>query len=144
MKTQFIFLLVILVLNLTITLCMTLTDSNGNPLIPGVKYVTPVNATGDLSDYADRFNSTEVMSEWQATPFAGVPIFGDIFSQANQLQDMIGFMIDGVPSMLTWLGSFVPTAQTIFTLIANVIRVISGIMFVTLVLELIGGRELLP
>jgi len=144
MKTQFIFLLVVLALNLTITLCFSLETSDGEPLIPGVKYVHPVNATGDFDDYTDKFNATEIMEEWQATPFEGVPILGDIFSQGNQFTNAFGFLIDGVPSLLTWIGSFIPTANAIFTAIANVIRIITAVMFVTLTLEIIGGRELLP
>lgn len=144
MKTQFIFLLVVLALNLTITMCFSLEDSDGDPLIPGVKYSAPLNASGDFDDYNDRFNATEIMEEWQATPFDGVPILGDIFSQGNQFTNTFGFLIDGVPSLLTWIGSFLPTAHSVFTLIANVIRVLTAVLGVTLVLELIGGRELLP
>lgn len=144
MKTQFIFLLVVLALNLTITMCLSLETADGDPLIPGVKYAHPLNASGDFDDYADKFNATEVMEEWQATPFDGVPILGDIFSQGNQFMNAFGFLIDGVPSLITFTGSFIPTAQTVFTMIANVIRIISAVLAVTLVLELIGGRELLP
>lgn len=144
MKTQFIFLLVVLVLNLTIILCLSLETTDGEPLIPGVKYARPVNATGDFDDYSEQYNSTEIMEEWQATPFEGVFILGDLFSQTNQFQKIFGFLIDGVPSLLTWIGSFIPTAQIIFTPIANIIRIITAVMFATLILELIGGRELLP
>jgi hypothetical protein len=143
-KTQFIFLLVVLSLNLTIMMCFSLEDSNGDPLIPGVRYMQPINASGDFDDYADRFNATEIMEEWQATPFDGVPILGDIFSQGNQFVNAFGFLIDGVPSLLTWMGSFLPTAESVFALVANVIRVITAVLSVTLIIELIGGRELLP
>lgn len=143
MKTQFIFFVVIIALNLTITLGMSLTDSDGNPLIAGMGYAKPVNGTASWEDF-DQYNSTDIMDTWQTTPFVGVPIVGDLFTQANQLQNLFGFMIDGVPSLITWTGSMIPTAQGTFTLIAWVVRIISGIMFVTLMLEVIGGRELLP
>lgn len=144
MKTQFIFLMVVLALNLTITLCLTLETSSGEPLIPGVKYARPVNATGDFDEYTEKFNATEIMDEWQATPFDGVPLLGDIFSQGNQFVNAFGFLIDGVPALITWTGSFIPTAQIVFLAIANVIRIVTAVMSVTLALEIIGGRELLP
>lgn len=144
MKSQFIFLTIVLSLNLTIALVMAIETTDGEPLIPGVEYVHPVNASGSFDEYAERFNATDVMDKWGATPFDGVPILGDIFSGGNQFWNVFGFLIDGVPSLLTWTGSFLPTSQAVFGLIADVVRVVTSVMFVTLVIEFISGRELLP
>jgi len=144
MKTQTIFLFVLLALNLTCTLGFALQTTDGEPLIPGTGYTHPLNATGDFEAYDERFNATELQEEWNPEPFSGIFILGDLFSGESQVWKTFGFLIDGVPTMLTWTGSFLPTSQDVFTLIANVIRIISMAMLVTLLLELISGRELLP
>jgi hypothetical protein len=143
-KTQIIFLLLLLAFNLTCTLCFGLETTDGEPLIPGMKYTQPINGTGSFDDYAERFNVTELQEEWNPKPFDGIFILGDLFSGESQYWKIFGFMIDGVPTMLTWTGSFIPTSQVVFSAVANVVRIISVAMFVLLLIELISGRELLP
>lgn len=142
MKTQMIFLVVILCINVTCFVVMTFNTVTGTTLVPGMQYVSPINGTGDLDDYTGRFNSTELMDEWRAEPLEGIPT--DVFSGLSQFFDNFRFLIDGVPSLFSWLGSIIPVDATAFEIVAWGIRIITACMFGTLILEFITGRELLP
>jgi len=143
MKTQFTFLLVILCVNISAFMVMNTMKTDGTPIVPGVQYVQPINASGSISDYEKRFNTTETVDEWSASPFSGIPIIGDLFTGLSQFYDQFKFLMDGIPALLDWFGSFLPVQATTFTVIAWAVRIITGIMFVTLVIEFVSGRELM-
>jgi len=144
MKTQFTFLLIILCVNVSIYMVMTTTKADGSPLVAGVEYSQPLNATGDIEDYADHFNATDVYDTWSdSSPDTGFAL-GDLFGGVGQFFEQFKFLIDGVPSLLDWFGSFFPVQISVLTVISWAIRVITGVMFVTLIIEFISGRELLP
>lgn len=142
MKTQFIFLVLVACLNVTALLVLNISVS-GTPIIAGLDYVHPVNGT-DYDDFEERFNATDTMDRWSDSPFSGIPLIGDTFSGLSNFFDTFRFLIDGVGTLIEWCGSFIPAGQTVFTYIAWAIRVLTGIMAVTLIVEFISGRELLP
>lgn len=143
MKTQIIFLLIIAALNVTVILVVSTSASDGSSIVPGMNYTTPLNGT-TATDLEAQFNSTGMMDNWHGTPFSGIPYIGDTFSSLSNFFNTFRFLIDGVGAMLEWCGSFIPASQAVFTLIAWAIRILSGIMFVLLIIEFISGRELLP
>ena len=141
MKTQFTFLLIILCVNVSIFMVMGATKTDGSPLVAGVEYTHPLNATG-VGGYD--FNATDVYDTWSdSTPDTGFAL-GDLFGGIGQFFEQFRFLIDGVPALLDWFSSFLPVQASVFSLLAWAIRVVTGAMFVTLIIEFISGRELLP
>jgi len=141
MKTQFTFLLIILCVNVSIFVVMGATKADGSPLVSGVEYTQPLNATG-ASGYD--FNATDVYDTWSDSSSDTGFALGDLFGGIGQFFDQFRFLIDGIPSLLDWFSSFLPVQVSVFTIIAWAIRIITGAMFVTLIIEFISGRELLP
>jgi len=112
---------------------------------PGTEYASPLQGGGNSTDYQQRFNSTDITQDWQAKPFSGVPILGDIFSGFYFLFNNWEFLISGLSYVFRWIGdSYLtsPTMQTAFTVIANVILAVYAILMVTFMLYMITGREL--
>jgi hypothetical protein len=137
MKTQWEILLFIFVLNLAVGLVIVLQ-------FPGTAYVSataPDSVNG--TDYESHFNATEIAEGWSATPFSGIPVIGDIFGGFNFLWQTFGYLIDGFPTLLTWIGdSFLADSagQTAFFIIANVIRGVQALLVTLFIIEFISGR----
>lgn len=111
--------------------------------VPATEYVNPVSPDLDASDYESHFNATDIAESWSATPFSGVPIVGDIFGGFNFLWQMIGYLIDGFPTLLNWIcDSYITSTagQTAFWVIANVLRAIEAVLVCTFIIEFISGR----
>lgn len=137
MKTQWEILLFIFVLNLSVGLVIVLQ-------LPGTAYSNPsgigsVNGT----EYESHFNATETAKSWSATPFSGIPVIGDIFGGFNFLWQAIGYLIDGFPTLLTWIGDSLivdPAGQLAFAVIANVLRGVEALLVTLFLIEFISGR----
>lgn len=140
MMTQFKVLLFILCINV-IAIAVLTTTTSGTPMFPFVKYSQPLNSTGTVEEYEENFNGTGLVDTWQ--PQSGFGFAGDIFSGLNMFWSIFRFLIDGLPMTLEWVGSFVPAASTAFTVFAWIIRILTGVMTTTLVVEFITGRQLL-
>lgn len=145
MKTQFTFLIIIFCLNLSILITVNAKQSDGvTPLIPGLAYSQPLNATGDISDYEERLNATELIEGWSGTQDVDYSNIGDSFSGLSDFWNTFRFLIDGLGALLDYIGSMFTSGLSAFNLISWGIRGVSAVMFVTLVIEFISGRELLP
>lgn len=136
MKVQWQILLFIIVLNLTVGLVIALQ-------VPGTEYVGATSPNVNGTDYESQFNATKIAKGWSPTPFSGIPIIGDIFAGFNFLWQMFGYVIDGFPTLLTWISDTYITdagGQTAFFIIANVIRAIEAVLISTFIIEFISGR----
>lgn len=137
MRVQWQILLFLIVFNLGIGLVIALN-------LAGTEYFAPTysdNFNGTL--YEEQFNATSIAQKWSATPFSGIPVIGDIFAGFDFLWQMIGYMADGLPTLLLWMGnSFISDASGLaaFTLIANALRAVYAVLFATFLIEFISGR----
>lgn len=143
MKTQMYFLIAIACMNITIFMVMNARGENNEYLFPGVNYTRPLNASGTVSNYEERFNASDVVEKWQSTPFSGIPVIGDIFSGLSLFYNQYRFLIDGVPALTDWFSSFVPVNNTAFAIFSNAFRVLVAIMVATLLIEFVSGRRLI-
>jgi hypothetical protein len=137
MKTQWEILLFIFVLNLAVGLVIALN-------VAGTQYATP-SGTGSINstEYESHFNATETAKNWGTTPFSGIPVIGDIFGGFSFLWQAMGYLIDGFPTLLTWISeSFIVDAngQLAFAIVANVIRGVEALLVSLFVIEFISGR----
>jgi hypothetical protein len=135
-KVQWEILLFMVILNLVVGLVVALQ-------VPGTYYTQPLTTGTDASDYESHFNATEIATSWKATPFSGIPVIGDIFGGFNFLWQTMGYILDGFPTLLTWISdSYVTTAdgQTAFWVMANVIRAIEALLISMFLIEFISGR----
>lgn len=122
--------------NLAVGLVITLS-------FPGTEYVTPYGTGVDATEYEQHFNSTKISTSWSATPFSGIPMIGDIFAGFNFMIQNLGYLIDGVPTLLTHIrNTYIVDAdgQLTFDVIANVIRCIYALLISMFLIEYIGGR----
>lgn len=146
MMTQFKILLFLFIINVVAAMVMSATTSGGQYVFPGVQYSHGLNATANLTQTEQQFNSTDIVEGWSATPFSGIPIFGDIFFVVIDFARKVRFLVDGFPMMLDWVSSFIPASggQVAFNWISNTLRMIFAVMAGTLIFEMISGRRLLP
>ena len=145
MMTQFKILLFIFILNVVAGLVMN-AQTGGTYFIAGTQYMHGLNATSDTDTFESELNATDIAGNWQATPFSGIPVIGDIFAGLNLLVKNLKFLFTGFSSMLQWVGTFIPSSggRTALNLIAAALNAVFGLMCVTLVIEMISGRQLLP
>lgn len=146
MKTQFMALLFLFVLNVASFIVMTAQTSNGEPIVPGVKYATGLNATANIEQIEEQFNGTALVAEWTTPPDVGIPLFGDIYYVTIAFAKNMRFLFDGFAMTFDWMGGFIPTTggQVILGYMALIIRAVGAIMVGTLIFEIISGRRLLP
>ena len=139
MQTQWKILLFIVCLNLATGMCIALA-------LPGTAYVSanmPTNPASNASAYESHFNATEVSKGWEATPFSGIPIIGDIFSGFDFLWRNLRFLIDGFPTFLNWISDTYlvdASARAAFSIISNGLRAMFAILMSIWVIEFISGR----
>lgn len=135
MKTQFKILIFMMCLNLSVGIAIGLA-------VPGTEYVQPSNPS-NTSEYEEHFNATAIAEGWQATPFSGIPVIGDIFSGFNFLFQNIQYLLDGFPMFLTWLSDTYITdasARTAFLIITMALRAIFAVLMSVMAIEFISGR----
>lgn len=137
MKIQWQILLYIIIANLVVGAVVMLNLAHANDYVQ--PYTTGVNAT----EYEEHFNATDIAKGWDPSPFEGLPIVGDIFAGFDFLWQMIGYLTDGLPTLLIWIrDSYITTAGGLdaFEMIANVIRAVEAVLITTFVIEFISGR----
>jgi hypothetical protein len=144
MKTQMLFLLIVACINVSLFIASNLTTTTGEPLIAGMGYTSPLNSSSTIADFESRINATSAFENWQDTQDSGYFNIGDVFSGLSQFWATFRFLIDGIPALFDYMGSFIPVASSGFTYVAWGFRILTGIMFVTLVIEFVSGRELMP
>ncbi|MGD2090783.1 MAG: hypothetical protein PVH61_31715 [Candidatus Aminicenantes bacterium] len=141
MITQFKILFFFLCINV-IAFGVVYVQSQGTVLVPGGTYSQGLNSTGTLEEYESNFNASGLVDTWE--PVGGYGFAGDIFSGLNMFWNVFRFLIDGLGMTLEWVGSFIPVANVAFTAIAWILRILTGAMVATLVIEMITGRQFLP
>lgn len=135
MRIQWKILLFIVCLNLATGLTIALA-------LPGTEYVQPANPS-NASDYEEHFNATDIAEGWEATPYSGIPIIGDIFSGFQFLWRNIQYLVDGFPMFLTWISDTYlvdASARLSFLIITNALRAVYAILMSLMVIEFITGR----
>lgn len=125
-----------MVINLVIGLGITIG-------VAGTEYVSPAQTPTNSTEYEQHFNATEIAEGWSATPFSGIPLIGDIFAGFNFLWQIIGYLVDGLPTLIVYLGeSFITDVEglTVFYLIADCIRAVEAALIALFLIEFISGR----
>lgn len=112
---------------------------------PGTAYTSGVagEEMTNATQYEAHFNATEIAEGWDMSPLSGVPIIGDIFAGFNLFWQYMGYLIDGFPSLLVWIGDSLIGSyegQVTFTTIANVIRAAQALLIAVFLIEFISGR----
>lgn len=136
MRVQYELLLFIFIANLITGVAIVLA-------FPGTEYVNPSAPSLNATEYESHFNSTDISTGWKATPFSGIPVIGDIFAGFNFLIQDIGYLIDGFPSLLTYISNTYivdPSGQFAFGVIANVLRAVYALLISMFLIEFISGR----
>ena len=129
-------LLFIFCLNLAIGVVITLN-------FPGTGYVRAAYNGVNATEYEEHFNSTEIATGWQGSPFSGIPMIGDIFAGFNFLWQNIKYLVDGFPALLTYIdNNFITTTEghVAFLVIVNVLRAIYALLITMFLIEFISGR----
>jgi len=129
-------LLFVFILNLVVGLVIVLG-------FPGTEYVNPSGTGANATEYEQHFNSTQISTGWSATPFSGIPMIGDIFAGFNFLIQDIGYLIDGFPTLLTFIrNTYItyPSGQLTFDIIANALRAVYALLISLFLIEFISGR----
>ena len=111
--------------------------------LAGTDIVSPAQGIANATEYEQHFNATQIADNWQGTPFSGIPLIGDIFAAFNFLWQNIKYLVDGFPILLEWIqDSFITDAAAAwtFSVIANVLRAIYGLLITMFLIEFIGGR----
>lgn len=128
-----------LAINITAFVTLTAT-SGGDYLFPFVQYSHGLNNTGNVTSYEEAFNGTAIVDQWN--PQGGYGFAGDLFSGLNMFWTTFRFLIDGLGMTLEWAGSFIPAAQTSFTYIAWILRVMFAVVTIVMVYQFITGRSI--
>jgi len=146
MMTQFKILLFLVSINVVAYMVLN-AQTGGTYIFPGVQYSAPMNGTGSMSDLEQNFNGTNVLGGINGTggwqPSGNYGWAGDIFSGLNMFWNTFRFLIDGLGMTIDWVGSMIPAGQIMFNFIAWIFRILGGVIFVTLVYEMITGRNLM-
>jgi hypothetical protein len=106
---------------------------------------SPITSGVNGTQYEQQFNATKIATGWSSTPFSGIPLIGDIFAGFNFLWSNIKYMVDGFPTLLTWIEhSFItdPSGIVAFEVLANALRAIFAFLIVIFLIEYIGGRNI--
>jgi len=135
----------ILIANLVSGFIMNAQTDDGTYVFPGVEYHRELNETGQVEDYEDELNATEMMQELQPPTGAFEYVIYQ-FTTAFTFVAKIRWLFDGFPQMVDWWASFISSygAISIFQQFGNILRVISVFMLFTLALELLRGVQILP
>lgn len=137
MKTQWEILLFLFILNLAVGLVIVLG-------FPGTSYVSATYTESiNGTEYEEHFNATEIAEGWKPTPYSNIPFVGDVFAGFSFIWQFIGYIIDGFPTLLTWISdSFITDAagQTAFWIVTNAIRAVEALLVAVFLIEFISGR----
>lgn len=111
---------------------------------PGTAYANPLSPDINASEYEAHFNSTEIAGWGDSSPFSGIPLIGDIYAGFNYLWNNIKYLVDGFPTLLTWVSeSYItdPAGQFAFGVIANALRAVYAFLIAVFLIEFISGRN---
>jgi len=136
MKLQFEILFFIVCLNLAIGSMILLDLGGANTIMVSNPYVS-------ATELETHHNASSLADSWQSEPFSGVPILGDLFAGFDFLFRNIRYLLDGFPSLLSWIGESLivdASARFGFMVLANVLRGLFAILMTWLVIEFISGR----
>jgi len=112
--------------------------------LAGTEYASPTPASNS-SDYEGHFSATETAEGWQATPYSGIPVVGDIFSAFQLAWRCIQYLFAGFPLFLQWLGdTFIvdSAARAAYNVVVYALVAIQAILGTLFVVEFISGRQL--
>ena len=137
MKAAWELLLGLFIINLSIGCVMQLA-------LPGTAFASGGTANVNATQYEQQFNSTKI-EQWggNGNPLSGIPVVGDIFGGFLFLTHNIQFLIDGLPSLLTYFEhAYItdPNAQLAFEVIAGILRAIYAFLIAMFLIEFISGR----
>jgi len=107
--------------------------------------VVPWNPSVNATEYETHFNATEIADLWQATPFLGIPVVGDIFSGLHFLSTIVIYLFAGFPIFLYWVGdAFIvdSTARLSYNAFVVVLTALFGVLMSFWMIEFISGRPL--
>lgn len=136
MRVAWELLLGLFIVNLAVGIVMGLS-------LPGTAYVAGGQSTINATDYETHFNATGIADGWEATPFSGIPVIGDIFAGFSFIYQNIQYLIDGLPKLLDYISqTYIPDGdgQTAFAVIANALRAIYALLVTVFLIEFISGR----
>lgn len=139
MRIGFQVIFYLICLNLVSTLVYTIN-------IPGssTAALTQVGTQANATEVEENFNATTLLDKWTATPFSGIPVFGDIFSGVYLMFNAVSWAIAGFPLLLQGYVNLIPDSgtRTVLTAIdAVLIAVCSFVVFMWLG-QLISGRRI--
>lgn len=136
MRTQWELLLGLFIINLSVGVVMGLA-------LPGTAFVHSSGSITNATQYEQQFNASKI-EQWggNGNPLQGIPVIGDIFGGFIFLTQNIQFLIDGLPSLLTFIEhSYIdPNAWWAFDVLANALRAIYAFLIVMFLIEFISGR----
>jgi len=114
-------------------------------VVPGVEYMQTLNQTGNITDYEQTINATELVESIQPPASAWEYVIATYTALYNFFR-MISWLWDGFPQMIDYWASYIPSygSISIFRSFGNILRVISVFMFATVVLEFTRGVQILP
>jgi hypothetical protein len=136
LRIQWELLLGLFIVNLAVGIVMGLS-------LPGTAYVAGGPSGVNATDYEAHFNATGIATSWDATPFSGIPVIGDIFAGFSFIYQNIQYLIDGLPKLLDYISqTYIPDGdgQTAFAVIANALRAIYAFLVTVFLIEFISGR----
>lgn len=145
MKTQMFVLMFIICANVVSGFVMNAQTEDNEYVFPGVEYSHTLNQTGDVDEYEDKFNATELIDKIQ--PQEGILAFTTyVWNSIMVFADMVRWIFDGFAMMIDSWAGFIPTEGgiTIVREFGNILRVLTAVMFATLLLEFTRGVQLLP
>ena len=111
--------------------------------LAGTEWIASDYKTGNVTQYPEHFNATEITDSWESEPFAGIPVVGDIFSAFQFLTRNLSYLFVGFPTFLAMMGdAFItdPLVKTNYQIVVNWLYAIFAIMMTILLIEFIGGR----
>lgn len=138
MRIGFSVVLFVLILNLVSVMVYELN-------MPGTAYssILYLGSEANATEFETEFNATTLLDRWTATPFSGVPIFGDIFSGIYLLWNAIESVVMGFPAMVERMSYAIPdaSARGSLTTIMYVIRAVFSFVVFGWLFQLITGRK---
>lgn len=138
-------LLFIFIANLVTGFVMNTQAADGSYVIPGAEYVHLTNSTGNITEYEEVFNATDVVEALKPSTEALDYVIAT-FTAVFNFVDKVSWIWDGFPQMIDFWAGFIPSEGgiTLFGTLATIIRAVSAFMLVTLILEFTRGVSILP
>lgn len=141
-------LIFILLCNLVTGFIMNAKTGDGDYVIPGVEYMHPTEDIGNITDYEDKFNATELAESMKPpTDALGYLVYTvTTFVTTFNFFGAITWLVDGFPQLIEYWCSFIPSYPGIGIVqsFGYILRGVSVFMLATLLLEIFRGVAILP